>query len=236
MKTYQFHPESIRSLFNHIAPHYDFLNHLLSLKQDVYWRKRAIQELKGYKGWILDIATGTGDGAIEIIRQDGHLRQVFGIDFSEPMIRRAQTKTTQKGLFTNIFLGLGDALALPFKEGIFSAAFIAFGLRNIMKKEEALSEMVRVLKRGGKVVVLEFTFPQVGVMSWFFSFYIKRILPWIGGLLSGNKGAYAYLIESILRFRKIEDYKNLMIGAGLVEISVFPLTGGIVAILTGIKP
>ncbi len=236
MKTYQFRPESIRSLFNHIAPSYDFLNHLLSLRQDIYWRKRAVQELKGFKGWILDIATGTGDGAIELIKQDGPLRKVFGIDFSEPMIRRAQKKMTQKDLFKNIFLGLGDALALPFKEGIFSAAFIAFGLRNIMRKEEALSEMVRVLKRGGKVVVLEFTFPQKGAMSWFFSFYIKKILPRIGGLLSRNKGAYAYLPESILRFQKIEDYKNLMIGAGLVEISVFPLTGGIVAILSGIKP
>lgn len=236
MKIYPFHPQSIRLLFDHIAPKYDFLNHLLSLRRDIYWRRKAIQELKGYEGWILDIATGTGDGAIEIIRQNSHFRYVFGIDFSEPMIRRAQKKMTQKGLSRNIFLGLGDALTLPFKEGIFSASLIAFGLRNIVKKEEALFEMVRVVKKGGKVVVLEFTFPKKGAMSWFFSFYIKKILPWIGGFLSGNKGAYAYLPESILRFQKIEDYKNLMLRAGLEEIRAFPLTGGIVTILSGIKP
>jgi demethylmenaquinone methyltransferase/2-methoxy-6-polyprenyl-1,4-benzoquinol methylase len=236
MKTYPFNPESIRSLFDHIAPKYDLLNHLLSLNRDIYWRRRAVQELKGYEGWILDIATGTGDGAIEIVRGDGYLRQVFGIDFSESMIRQAQKKMTRRGLLRNVFLGLGDALALPFKEGSFSASFIAFGLRNIIKKEEALSEMVRVVKKGGKVVVLEFTFPQKGVMSRFYSIYIKKILPCLGGLLSGNQGAYAYLPESILRFQKVEDYKNLMIRAGLVEIKSFPLTGGIASILSGIKP
>lgn len=236
MKIYQSHPESIRSLFDHIAPKYDLLNHLLSLKRDVYWRKKAVQELKGYEGWILDLATGTGDGAIEIVRQNGHIRQVFGIDFSEPMIRRAQKKMAERDLLQSIFLGLGDALALPFKAGIFSASFIAFGLRNIVKKEEALSEMVRVVKRGGKVVVLEFTFPQKGAVGWFLSFYINKILPWIGGLLSGNLAAYQYLPESILRFPKIEDYKNLMIRAGLVKISSIPLSGGTVAILSGIKP
>lgn len=236
MKNYRFHPNSIRLLFDRIAPKYDVINHLLSLRQDISWRRKAIQELKGYEGWVLDVATGTGDGAIEIIRQDNHTRYVFGIDFSEPMIRRAQKKIIQKGLLQRVSLALGDALALPFRENTFAASFIAFGLRNIIKKEEALSEMVRVIKKGGKIVILEFTYPQKVPMNWFYSVYLKKILPFIGGLLSGDKGAYAYLPESIFRFQNAGDYKNLMISAGLREIRSIPLTGGIASIFSGIKP
>lgn len=236
MKIYQFHPQSIRLLFDHIAPKYDLINHLLSLRQDIYWRRKAIQELKGCKGWILDIATGTGDGAIEIIQQDHHSRHVFGIDFSEQMIRIAQKKITQKGILQRVSLGLGDALALPFRENTFTASFIAFGLRNIIKKEEALSEMVRVIKKGGKIVILEFTYPQKVPINWFYAVYLKKILPFIGGLLSGDKGAYAYLPDSIFRFQNAEDYKILMGRAGLVEIRSIPLTGGIASIFSGIKP
>jgi len=111
MKTYFLHPDSIRSLFDNIAPTYDLLNHLLSLRQDLYWRKKAVQGLKGLEGWVLDIATGTGDVAIEMIHQDGHHRKVFGLDFSKPMIKRAQRKVSEKGLSQTITLSLGDALS-----------------------------------------------------------------------------------------------------------------------------
>ncbi|MGQ9508645.1 MAG: bifunctional demethylmenaquinone methyltransferase/2-methoxy-6-polyprenyl-1,4-benzoquinol methylase UbiE [Thermodesulfobacteriota bacterium] len=236
MKTYTFNPRSIRNLFDHIAPKYDFLNHLLSVRRDFYWRKRAIQELKGYEGWILDIATGTADGALEMIRQEGSLSRVFGLDFSESMIRIAQKKINRKRLFHRIFLGLGDALALPFRDDTFVAAFIAFGLRNIIEKDMALSETVRVIKSGGKVVILEFTFPQKRPMSWFYPLYLKKILPLIGGLLSGNKGAYAYLPKSILHFQKAEDYERMMKSSGLIRVNSFSLTGGIVSIFSGTKP
>jgi demethylmenaquinone methyltransferase/2-methoxy-6-polyprenyl-1,4-benzoquinol methylase len=235
MKTYSLHPESVRNLFNNIAPTYDLLNRLLSLRRDLYWRKMAVREFKGYKGWMLDIATGTGDVVIEMIRQEDCERMVFGIDFSEPMIRRAREKLSKKSLFRTVSLGLGDALSLPFRGNTFSGAIVAFGLRNIVDKKEALSEMVRVVKSGGKVVVLEFTFPQRGLMHWLYPVYFKKILPWIGGSVSGDRGAYAYLPESVLHFRYAEEYEELMRKSGLTNVLTRPLTGGVASIISGIK-
>jgi len=235
MKTYHFHPDSIRKLFDTIAPTYDFLNHLLSLRRDFYWRKVAVQELKGFEGWILDIATGTGDVAIEIVHQNGYKRKVFGLDFSEPMIRRAHRKLLKKGFSQRIALSLGDALTLPFRENTFTASMIAFGLRNIVKKEQALAEMVRVIKEGGKVIILEFTFPKKGLMRRLYSIYFEKILPWIGGLISGDREAYAYLPESVHHFRYAENYEEMMRKAGLKNVSSRPLTGGIASIISGMK-
>jgi len=235
MEAYFLHPDSIRKLFNSIAPTYDFLNHLLSLRRDFYWRKMAVRELKGFEGWILDIATGTGDVAIEIAHQNGYERKVFGLDFSEPMIRRAHQKLLKKDFSQRIVLSLGDALSLPFRKNTFSASMIAFGLRNIAKKEQALAEMVRVIKEGGKVIVLEFTFPKTELMSRLYPIYFKRILPWVGGFISGDRGAYAYLPESVYPFRYAENYEEMMRKAGLKNVSSLSLTGGIASIISGIK-
>jgi demethylmenaquinone methyltransferase/2-methoxy-6-polyprenyl-1,4-benzoquinol methylase len=235
MTTYFLHPDSIRKLFDTIAPTYDFLNHLLSLRKDYYWRKMAVQELRGFDSWILDIATGTGDVAVEIVRQDSHQRKVFGLDFSQPMIKRAHRKITKMGLLRTIALSLGDAVSLPFRENTFSASIIAFGLRNIPRKEKALAEMVRVIKSGGKVIVLEFTFPQKGIMRRLYPVYFKRILPWVGGLISGDKGAYAYLPESVHHFPLAEDYENLLRNSGLDGVTSRRLTFGIASIITGTK-
>jgi demethylmenaquinone methyltransferase/2-methoxy-6-polyprenyl-1,4-benzoquinol methylase len=235
MNTYFLHPDSIRKLFDTIAPRYDLLNHLLSLRRDIYWRKTAVQELKGREGWILDIATGTGDVAIEIIHQNGHQSKVFGLDFSEPMIKYAHRKLLKRGLSQAIILSLGDALFLPFRENTFSASIIAFGLRNILKKEHALAEMVRVVKEKGKVIILEFTFPKTGLMKRLYPVYFKRVLPWVGGLISGDRGAYAYLPESVYPFRYAENYEELMRKAGLKNVISRPLTGGIASIISGIK-
>jgi demethylmenaquinone methyltransferase/2-methoxy-6-polyprenyl-1,4-benzoquinol methylase len=235
MKTYSLHPESVRNLFDNIAPTYDFLNRLLSLRRDLYWRKMAVREFRGCKGWMLDIATGTGDVVIEMIRQEDRERMVFGIDFSGPMIRRAREKLSRKGLVRGVGLGLGDALSLPFRENTFSGSMIAFGLRNIVEKKQALNEMVRVVKSGGKVVVLEFTFPQKGLMRWLYPVYFKKILPWIGGSVSGDRGAYAYLPESVFHFRYAEEYEELMRKSGLASVLTRPLTGGVASIISGIK-
>ena len=161
MSTYFLHPDSIRKLFDTIAPTYDFLNHLLSLRRDFYWRKMAVRELKEVGGRILDVATGTGDIAIKIIQHNGPKKKVFGLDFSEQMIKKARQKILKKGLLQWIGLSRGDAIDLPFRENTFGASIIAFGLRNIPNKEQALFEMIRVIKKGGKVIVLEFTF-QIG--------------------------------------------------------------------------
>ena len=236
MKTYFLQPESIRELFDTIAPRYDFLNHLLSLRRDIYWRQAAVQELKGIEGWILDIATGTGDVAIEIFRQNGLNRKIFGLDFSLPMIQGAYQKLIKKDLSRVIALTLGDALSLPFHNNTFSATMIAFGLRNILNKEQALSEMVRVTKGGGKVVVLEFTLPRRGLMKKLYLSYFNTILPWVGGFFSGNRGAYAYLPKSVLHFQSAKHYEEMMDRAGLEKVSDHGLTSSITSIITGIKP
>mgnify|MGYP001060486970 CR=1 FL=1 len=235
MNNYFLHPDSIRKLFDTVAPTYDFLNHLLSLRRDSYWRKMAVRELKGFEGWILDIATGTGDVAIEIVYQNGHKKKVFGLDFSEPMIRRAYRKLLKKGFSQRITLSLGDALSLPFRENTFNASMMAFGLRNIVKKEQALAEMVRVIKDGGKVIILEFTFPKKRLMRRLYPFYFEKILPWIGGLISGDREAYAYLPESIYYFQYAENYEEMMRKVGLKNVGSRSLTGGIASIITGMK-
>lgn len=235
MRTYFLHPESIRNLFNNIAPTYDLLNHLLSMGRDFYWRKKSVQELKGFEGWILDIATGTGDVAIEIIHQNGNHRKVFGLDFSEPMIKRARRKVLGKGLSQKIALGLGDALSLPFRDNTFHASIVAFGLRNIVEKEQALSEIVRVIKRGGKVIILEFTFPNKGLMRKIYPIYFQRVLPRVGGFISGDQGAYAYLPESVFHFSSVENYEEIMRKVGLENVSSQSLTGGVASVISGIK-
>jgi demethylmenaquinone methyltransferase/2-methoxy-6-polyprenyl-1,4-benzoquinol methylase len=235
MKPYCLHPDSIRKLFDSVAPRYDLLNHLLSLRRDLYWRKMAVRQLKGSEGWILDIATGTGDVAVEIAHQNGLNRKVFGLDFSRPMIRGARRKIFKKNLSQTVALSLGDALFLPFRENTFSASIIAFGLRNILNKEQALSEMVRVVKEGAKVIVLEFTFPQNGLIRRLYPFYFERALPWVGGLISGDRGAYAYLPESVSHFRYAENYEEMMRGSGLERVSSRRLTFGIASIIEGTK-
>jgi demethylmenaquinone methyltransferase/2-methoxy-6-polyprenyl-1,4-benzoquinol methylase len=235
MTTYMLRPDSIRKLFDTIAPKYDFLNHLLSLRRDTYWRKMAVQEIKGTEDWILDIATGTGDVAFEIVRQDGHQKKVFGLDFSEPMIRRAHRKLSGEDFSERIALSLGDALTLPFRENTFNASMMAFGLRNIVKKEQALAEMVRVIKGGGKVIILEFTLPKRGLMRRLYPLYFKKVLPWIGGLVSGDRGAYAYLPESVHLFRYAENYEEMMRKVGLKDVRSHSLTGGIASIISGMK-
>jgi demethylmenaquinone methyltransferase/2-methoxy-6-polyprenyl-1,4-benzoquinol methylase len=191
--------------------------------------------MNGLKGWILDIATGTGDVAIKIIRQNGHYRKVFGIDFSEPMIKKAQQKVFRERPSQMIALSLGDALFLPFRDNTFSASTIAFGLRNIVKKEQALLEMVRVIKKGGKVIILEFTFPKKGLMRTLYPFYFQRVLPRIGGFISGDRGAYAYLPESVFHFASAENYMEIMRKVGLENVRSRALTGGVASVISGTK-
>ncbi len=235
MNTYRLHPESIRSLFNNIAPTYDLANHLLSFGRDYHWRKMAVQQLQGVEGRILDIATGTGDVAIKIIRKNAGGREVFGIDFSEPMIRKAQQKIFRTGLSQKIALSLGDAVFLPFRDNTFSASTIAFGLRNIVKKEQAVSEMVRVIQQGGKVIVLEFTFPKKGFMRRLYPFYFQTVLPQIGGFISGDRGAYAYLPESVFHFASAENYMEIMRKVGLENVRSQALTSGVASVISGTK-
>jgi len=235
MTRYHLDPDSIRRLFNSVAPSYDFLNHLLSLRRDVCWRRETIRELDGFHGFILDVATGTADLAIEALSQEKHSRSVMGLDFSEAMLRGARQKLQKMHLSHQILLSLGDAVSLPFRECAFNASMIAFGLRNIPEKERALREMVRVTREGGKVIILEFTLPRKGIVKILYPFYFRKILPWVGGRVSGDKGAYAYLPESVFRFRYPEDYEELMRRSGLDQIHSRQLTFGIVSLMVGTK-
>jgi demethylmenaquinone methyltransferase / 2-methoxy-6-polyprenyl-1,4-benzoquinol methylase len=235
MGTYILHPGSIRQLFDSVAPHYDFLNHILSLRRDIFWRKTAVRELQGTEGWILDIATGTGDIAIEIVRHEAGKRKVVGLDFSSAMIRVAQEKVLKGGGGRAIHLGLGDGISLPFRKDTFGAAIIAFGLRNIPDKAQALAEMIRVTRKGGKVVVLEFTFPREGLMKRVYPYYFMRVLPWVGGLISGDQGAYTYLPQSVSHFPSSEQYEDLMRRSGLEQVTSRTLTFGIASLLVGWK-
>jgi len=235
MNSYYLHPNSIRKLFDTIAPTYDLLNHLLSLRRDCYWRRMAVSELRGCEGWILDIATGTGDVAIEMIQQNGQQRKIFGLDFSEPMIKRAQEKILGKDLVEAIALSLGDAITLPFRESTFTASIIAFGLRNIQNKQQALSEMIRVIKKDGKVIILEFTLPRGRLMKGLYPIYFRRLLPWLGGLISRDRGAYAYLPESVFQFPFAEDYEEMLKRSGLEDVRSRKLTFGIASVISGTK-
>jgi len=134
-----------------------------------------------------------------------------------------------------VALSLGDALFLPFRDNTFSASTIAFGLRNIVKKEQALLEMVRVIKKGGKVIILEFTFPKKGLMRRLYPFYFQRVLPRIGGFISGDRGAYAYLPESVFHFASAENYMEIMRKAGLDDVRSRALTGGVASVISGTK-
>ncbi len=235
MNSYTLRSDSIRKLFDSIAPTYDLLNRLLSLGMDSLWRKMAVRELKGVGGLILDLATGTADIAIEIIRQNGPNPKVLGLDFSEAMIRRGQRKIMRKGLSHSILLSRGDALALPFRDNTFGASIIAFGLRNIPEKEQALQEMIRVIRRGGKVVVLEFTYPQKRWIRKLYPLYFEKFLPWCGGMISGDREAYAYLPESVSCFPRAKVYEEILRRSGLEEIRYRALTFGIASILSGTK-
>lgn len=159
----------------------------------------------------------------------------MGIDFSEPMLRKACKKLLDQELSSSIALSLGDGVSLPFQDDTFNASMIAFGLRNIPEKERALSEMVRVTKGGGKVIILEFTLPGKGPMRRLYPFYFMKILPWMGGLISGDKGAYAYLPESVFHFQSPEKYKELMRRAGLDRVTSYGLTFGIASVIAGTK-
>jgi demethylmenaquinone methyltransferase / 2-methoxy-6-polyprenyl-1,4-benzoquinol methylase len=235
MGTYFLHPKSVRQLFDQIAPRYDFLNHLLSLRRDVRWRSIAVRELKGVGGWILDMATGTGEIAIEILRQNRGSGKVAGVDFSGPMLQGARRKILRKNLTDTIGLSQGDGIALPFRNNTFSGTIIAFGLRNILRKDQALSEMVRVTRNGGKVIILEFTLPKRGPVGILYPLYFTKILPWMGGLISGNRGAYDYLPQSVSPFRSSGTYEDLMRKAGLEQVRSRKLTFGIASLMVGVK-
>lgn len=225
----------IRTMFNSIAYHYDFLNHLLSLGIDVYWRKKLISKLRSYNPLsMLDLATGTADLAIMAARKIEGL-SIKGADLSEEMLKIAGEKVKKENLETRISLQVADSEHLPFEKSVFDAVTISFGIRNFENIQLSLSEIKRVLQQGKPLLILEFSKP-FGLMKPFYWIHTKCILPLIGRLVSKDPKAYTYLPESIAEFPSGKKFVEIMKSAGFVDCNYKPLTSGISTIYWGIKP
>ncbi|MCD4741982.1 MAG: bifunctional demethylmenaquinone methyltransferase/2-methoxy-6-polyprenyl-1,4-benzoquinol methylase UbiE [Desulfobacteraceae bacterium] len=226
----------IQAMFNSIAPKYDFLNRFLSLRQDVYWRKEMVQAANLGKGTLaLDVACGTCDVGIEIQKQHKNQCKVFGTDFSQNMLSFAQKKIHSGINKTTINLAAGNALFLPFKDNLFDAVFIAFGIRNIMDRANTLREFKKCLKKDGRVVILELTTPAPSLLKNLYILYFKKLLPLVGAFFSKNAGAYTYLPESVMKFPEPLEFTKIMKHAGFTNIKWKRMTFGIVTLFTGVK-
>lgn len=222
-------------MFSGIAGRYDLLNHLLSMNIDKGWRRRVSSELRPIldrpDACVLDVACGTGDLALELNR--GSKAQIIGTDFCRPMLEFAKSKSA--GEMQAIPYIEGDALSLPFGDGMFDAVTIAFGLRNLATVPGGLAELRRVLKPGGRLAVLEFSTPIVPGFGKLFNFYFSHILPRIGGAVSGSRGAYEYLPESVSKFPNQKKLAAMMEVSGFDAVTFVNLTGGIAALHLGTK-
>jgi len=229
-------PVKIQTMFSTIAHRYDLLNRVLSLGIDRRWRKFAVDQLvKRENAHYLDVATGTCDVALEIVNSLKGSK-VTGVDFSEGMLERGKEKVRNEGLNDRIDIRFGDAIDLPFADNTFEGSTIAFGIRNVQDYKKGISEMSRVVRSGCRVVILEFTTVQSKIFKPVYTLYITKILPFIGELISGKKGAYKYLPDSMLSFPVPEKLKSAMEEAGLQNVMYYKLTFGIVAVHVGTVP
>ena len=226
---------AVAQMFDNIAWRYDFLNHFFSLHIDKLWRRKAVNELRGQPlDKVLDVATGTADLALTLQKRL-HPQHITGIDISEGMLAIGRQKIEKKRLEQQITLQYGDSEVIPFDDHTFDAVTVAFGVRNFERLEKGLGEMFRVLKPGGKVVILEFSIPENRIFRSVFHFYFFRILPFVGRLASKDIHAYHYLPESVQSFPHGEEFKNRMENFGFSEVKVRTLTFGIASIYTGKK-
>lgn len=223
-------------MFDQIAPSYDRLNHLLSLNVDKLWRSYALKEIvDGTPQQILDVACGTGDSTISIAAAAGAGSRVTGVDISEGMMARVMEKAAHEGVHDRIRLQVADGENLPFPEGAFHRVTCAFGIRNFEHKELGLKEFHRVLKPGGKAVILELSVPKNRLVRRFYDLYFKHILPWIGGRISGNREAYRYLPASVHAFPAPETFLRMMQAAGFNAVRHKSLSLGLCRMYVGEK-
>jgi demethylmenaquinone methyltransferase / 2-methoxy-6-polyprenyl-1,4-benzoquinol methylase len=226
----------IQSMFGAVAPKYDLLNRLLSAGRDRYWRKIAVDLLAPCRGErFLDLATGTGDIAVEIASRHPANIKVMGIDFSGPMLKLGLQKIKSKNMKTSIPLQKGCGESLPFADTSFHGVITAFGIRNFSDPQRSLTEMHRVTKNGGRVVILEFSHPGNAILGALYKFYFHFLLPLVGKTISRHNSAYDYLPQSVSQFPMRADFTLLMKEAGFEDITYRDLTFGIVTLYQGKK-
>ena len=226
--------EQVAQMFDNVSPKYDFLNHLLSGGIDILWRKKAIKLLKtAQPKTILDIATGTGDFAIEALALKPD--KIVGVDISEGMLSFGREKIKKLGMESVIEMQKGDSEKLNFSDNTFDAVIVSFGVRNFENLEKGLTDMCRVMKTGGTCIVLEFSKPQSFPFKQLYNFYFKNILPTVGKIVSKDTSAYTYLYDSVQAFPEGNDFMKVFHRAGFTQTQCLPLTFGISTIYIGRK-
>ena len=223
----------IGNLFNRIADTYDTLNHLLSFNMDRYWRKKAVKRLQPCNT-LLDVATGTADLSIEILRQN-KARHIIGTDISHAMMQKGIQKINRRKYADRISLLYADATQLSFEDGSFDAVTCAYGVRNFSDCQKGLKEMYRVLKDGGQLLILEFSYPDNACIRKLYNCYFTRILPYIGRKISKDKTAYSYFCQSVKEFIWGQDMTQTLEHIGFKSAKYHPLTFGITTIYTATK-
>ncbi len=227
---------SVNLHFDDIAPTYDLLNHLLSLGCDFAWRRRVVLQLPRRGSLrIVDLATGTGDLPIALLRQGGDIAEVVGLDISEPMLNIARRKTRRRGLADRVRFLYDDATHTSLPGDSFDAVTMAFGIRNTPDVGKTLAEMHRLLRPGGTAAILEFSLPGNRLVRGSYLAYLRIVVPFVGGLISGNRRAYRYLDESIEAFHGPDAFCRLMGQAGFSQVQAVPLTWGVASVYSGLK-
>ena len=233
-KSDQSKKEEVAEMFDNISERYDFLNHFLSLGIDKLWRKKAIKLLKPLRPKkIIDLATGTGDFAIEALKLNPD--QVVGVDISNGMLEQGRIKMKKRGVDNIISMEYGDSEDLPFEDGTFDALTVGFGVRNYENLEKGLGEMLRVLNEGGMAVILEFSKPKKFPVKQVFGFYSKYIIPLLGKSISKDASAYSYLPESVQAFPEGQAFKEILEKVGYRDVRSKLVSGGIATIYYGVK-
>jgi len=220
----------VKQMFDGIAGRYDMLNHLLSFGIDRYWRRMAVNELKSFMPHnILDIATGTGDLAIETAKNMSPAK-IHAVDISKRMLEVAKHKINQQHLENSISLKCANALDLPFEDNTFDAVTVAFGIRNFTSVQKGISEMRRVLKPKGHLCILEFSEPEYSIIKKTYNFYFSKVLPKVGNRIAQHNFAYDYLQKSVVDFPSGQAFIQLLLEEGLINTIHKPLTFGIVSL------
>ncbi|MCB9060805.1 MAG: bifunctional demethylmenaquinone methyltransferase/2-methoxy-6-polyprenyl-1,4-benzoquinol methylase UbiE [Halobacteriovoraceae bacterium] len=222
-------------IFNQIAKTYDFLNHFLSFGIDIYWRNQIRKNLPKINELdILDLATGTGDVAITL-EKSPRVKSIVGIDMSHGMIEEGLKKIHKKNLENRISLKIGDGVQIPFDAESFDVITLSFGIRNFSSPKESLKNIKRVLKKDGRALIMEFSLPKSKLIKFLYFFYFRKILPYIGNLISNHGDAYTYLNQTVEEFPYGDEFANLMKKAGLKNVRYIPLTFGIATLYIGEK-